>query len=186
MAANNSFANVYPQLADRLAAAVPSVAWVDLDQGQLDQDGEEYPLPYDLGVVLIDFEEVTWEDLGQGRQRGEAVIRFTLARLVTEDSYQYSSQRAAALTKLEQLGELHRALNHYAGDGFGALVRVGSSKQTVGPVGRWVYSLSYRTRLVDDTGVAAGGGTVEDLDTTPRGNQTRRPAPAAAGFIIPS
>lgn len=180
---NNSFADVYPQLADHLEAELPALGWVDLDQDQINNEGEEYLLPYHLGVVLIDFEEISWEELGRGVQRGDAVIRVTLARQVTEDSYQRSSQRAAALGHLAQLGEIHRALSHFEGPGFGALVRVYSRKEPGRP-GLWVYSQGYRCRLSDEQAVDLGGGTVSDLDTTPRGAHYNRAAVEATGFII--
>jgi hypothetical protein len=168
----NNFSTVYPQIADRLSAEVPALGWIDLDQEQLEQPNEalDYPLPYDAGVCLISFDEVEWEDLGQGVQRGIATIRITLAMQVVQDSYQHSSQRAAAMQKLQFLGAIHKALQHYAGEGFGALVRTYSRKEPASQPGLWVYSQGYKTRLQDDGGYSGGTLEVTDLDTTPRGN----------------
>jgi hypothetical protein len=167
----NNFSTVYPQIADRLSAMVPALGWIDLDQEQLEQANEalDYPLPYDAGVALISFDEVDWQDLGQGVQRGDAVIRVTLAIQVVQDSYQHSSQRAAAMAKLSMLGEIHRALQHFAGDGFGALVRTYSRKEPASQPGLWVYSQGYKCRLQDEAGYSGGTLEVTDLDTTPRG-----------------
>lgn len=165
---NNCFATVYPQLADRLMQQVPALGWVDLDQGQLDpdQDRENYPLPYHRGVVLLDFEEVDWHDIGLDVQRGQAVIRFTLAVEVVADSYQQSTQRPAALQKLQLLGQLHQALNHHFGEGFGPLVRTYSRKEAATP-GLWIYSMGYKTLLTDAQGQPAGAGSqVSGLDLT--------------------
>jgi hypothetical protein len=178
----NSFADVYPQLADRLAAELPGLGWVDMDFGQVENEVEEYPLPYHLGCVFIDFEEVAWEELGRGAQRGDGTIRVTLAREVTENSYQYSSQRAAALGHLEQLGQLHRALSHFAGPGFGALVRTYSRREQGRP-GLWVYSQGYRTRLSDEA-AAERARTVENIDTTPSQGVTPQPPRSVGSFII--
>ena len=164
----DSFATVYPQLADRLAEQLPAVGWIDIDFGQLEQEGEAYALPYDAGVLLISFDEVAWEDLSRGVQRGEAEVRITLAIQVAEDSYQHSSQRAAALARLQLLGQLHQALQHFAGEGFGAMVRTGSRKEPGTRPGLWCYSHLYKTRLHDAGGYSGGTLVATDLDTTPR------------------
>jgi hypothetical protein len=166
---NNCFATVYPQLADRIAAEVPSLGWIDLDQGQLDpdQDREQYPLPFHAGVVLLDFEEVDWHDIGLGVQRGDAIIRFTLAIEVVADSFQQSTQRQAALLKLKLLGDLHKALNHHFGQGFGPLVRTYSRKEAATP-GLWIYSMGYKTLLTDALGYDGATHHVTGTDVAAR------------------
>ena len=150
---NNSFAAVYPQIADRLEQQLPGT-WVDLDQGQLENEAgaTEYALDYDTGVLLVDFEEVDWQDLLQGVQQGEAIIKITVARRVVADTYSHSSQRAAAMAQLEVLGQVHRALQRFAGQGFGSMVRTYSRKEQSPLPGVWVYSMGYRCRLFDDEG----------------------------------
>jgi hypothetical protein len=186
----DSFATVYPQIADRLAEQLPAVGWIDLDFGQLEQPEEGYALPWDAGVLLISFDEVAWEDLGQGVQRGEAEVRVTLAIQVAEDSYQASSQRGAALLRLQQLGQVHRALQHFAGVGFGAMVRTGSRKEPATRPGLWCYSHIYKTRLQDAGGYSGATEAVENLDTAPRGAVVAqlpapRPAPVQPGEQLP-
>ena len=173
----SSFATLYPALADRLAAKVPVLGWIDLDQGQLDpgQLEMEYPMPFDAGVCLIDFDEADWHDIGQGIQRGEAQVRVSLAVRVVADSYQQSSQRTAALAKLSLLGDVHRALNHFDGGGaFGALVRTYSRKEASQLPGVWVYSMGYKVLLTDVDGYDGATATVSGLEPVGR-----------AGFVIP-
>jgi hypothetical protein len=157
---SNCFTTVFPALADRIAERLPGV-WVDLDQDQLQPDNAalDYPLPYDVGVVLVSFDEVEWFDQAGGLQEGNAVIRFTLARQVVQDTYtftgQHGGQRAAAMQQLQQLSLLHQALQHFAADGqqgFGALVRTYSRKEEFSQPGLWVYSLGYKCRLYDAEG----------------------------------
>lgn len=166
---SNSFSTVYPQIADQLSAQVPALGWIDLDQDQLEQSAQDYALPYDLGVALISFDEIEWQDLGQGVQRGEAVIRITLAVQVVQDSYQHSAQRAAAMAKLELLGAVHTALQHFSGDGFGAMVRTYSRKEPATQPGLWVHSQGYKTRLSDGGGYNGGSSEATDVDTAPEG-----------------
>ena len=165
----SSFATLYPALADRLAAQVPDLGWIDLDQGQLDNVDAEYPLPFDAGVCLIDFDEADWHDIGQGIQRGECQVRVTLAVRVVADSYQRSSQRGAALAKLELLGDVHAALQHFDGGGaFGALVRVYSRKEVSQLPGVWVYSMGYKVLLTDTGGYDGATETVSGVEQVGR------------------
>lgn len=167
---SNSFSIVYPQIADRLRERVPSLGWIDLDQDQLEQPGDEYPLPWDLGVALISFDEVEWRDVAQGVQRGDAVIRITLAVQVVQDTYEHSSQRAAAMAKLQLLGEIHKALQHFGGDGFGAMVRTYSRKEPASQPGLWVYSQGFKCLLSDAEGYSGGHREANEVDTAPEGN----------------
>jgi hypothetical protein len=153
---------------------LPAVGWIDLDFGQLEQPDEGYALPWDAGVLLISFDEVTWEDLGQAVQRGEAEVRVTLAIQVAEDSYQHSSQRAAAMGRLQQLGQVHQALQHFAGDGFGAMVRTGSRKEPSTRPGLWAYSHIYKSRLQDGSAYSGATEAAVNLDTAPRGHAVQQ------------
>jgi len=168
----SSFATVYPILADRLAAEVPGLGWIDLDQDQLTPDGQlqEYALPFHAGVVLIDFDEADWRDIGEGIQRGDAVVRVTLAVQVVADSYQHSTQRSQALEKLERLDDIHRALQHFDGGGhFGALVRTYSRKEQSELPGIWQHSMGYKVLLTDTEGYTGATQTVSGLEPAARG-----------------
>ena len=161
----STFATVYPILADRLRQQLPALGWIDLDQGQLDNPDENYPLPYHRGVVLLDFDEADWHDIGQGMQRGNCQVRVTLAVQVLADPYQQSTQRAQALAKLELLAGLHTALHHFDGAGaFGALVRTYSRKEQAQQPGVWVYSMGYNCLLTDTDGYDGATQTVSGLD----------------------
>ena len=173
----STFATLYPALADRLRTKCAALGWIDLDQGQLDpsQLEMEYPLPFDAGVALIDFDEADWHDIGQGIQRGECQVRISLAVRVVADSYQQSSQRAAALAKLSLLGDVHRALNHFDGGGaFGALVRTYSRKEASQLPGVWVYSMGYKVLLTDTDGYDGATATVSGVEAVGR-----------PGFLLP-
>ena len=167
----STFATVYAALADRLKAET-TLGWIDLDQGQLSSDetlSHEYPLPFHLGVALLDFDEADWHDIGQGVQRGTCQVRVTLAVEVAADSYQQSTQRGAALAKLELLRDVHAALQHFDGGGqFGALVRAYSRKEQGVAAGIWVYSMGYTCLLTDTDGYDGATQAVSGLDSSGR------------------
>ena len=164
----STFATVYAALADRLAAKVPALGWIDLDQGQLSSDqalSHEYPLPFAQGVALLDFDEADWHDIGLGIQRGTCQVRVTLAVEVAADAYQQSRQRGAALAKLGLLRDVHAALHHFDGGGqFGALVRTYSRKEQDVAAGIWVYAMGYNCLLTDQDGYDGATQTVSGLE----------------------
>jgi hypothetical protein len=164
---NNAFTTIYSALADRIADKV-APGWIDLDQGQLLDDRGEYPLPFHLGVVLLDFDEVAWHDIGQGIQRGDAQVRVTLAMQVVADSHQASTQHQQALLKLEKLGQLHQALQHFEVPGQGALVRTYSRKEEPTLQGVWVYSMGYKLLATDAGGYDGHTQTVSGLESQPQ------------------
>ncbi len=171
-------AALYAALADRLAAEVPALGWIDLDQGQLDPDqlDQEYALPFDRGVALLDFDEVSWRDIGQGVQRGDCQLRLTLAQRVTADSYATSTQRSAALARLDLLAACHAALHHHRDPQarFGALVRTYARKEASQLPGVWVYSMGYNVLLTDTSGYDGPASTVAGVGLR-----------ESAGFVLP-
>ena len=167
----STFATAYATLADHLRAQIPALGWIDLDQGQLLNLDTEYSLPFHQGVALLDFDEADWHDIGQGVQRGTCQVRVTLAVEVAADTYQQSSQRGAALAKLELLRELHAALQHFDGNGeFGALVRAYSRKEQEVPAGIWAYSMGYTCLLTDTDGYDGATQAVSGVDNVGRPN----------------
>lgn len=146
---------LYAQIADRLAAQIPELQWIDLEQGQLENLDQEYAIPFP--AAFVDFDEAQWNDIGGDIQRGEIIIRVTLVAEVLEDSYQVSTQRAAALAKLELTSKVHQALHHWQGTGFSKLARSSQRRErSVFPL--WAHSLAYRvlvTEALTDNGTEA-------------------------------
>lgn len=133
----------------------------------------EYLLPLDQGVVVLDFDETAWYDLGLGYQRGQCPVRVMLA--VEADAYQASQQRPVALAKSALLDAVHKVLNHFDGGGaFGALVRTCSRKETSEWAGELVYVMGYNCLLKDEAGYDGALQTVIGLDMTGR-----------PGFVLP-
>ena len=83
---------LFPQLCDHLRAAVPALGTIDLDMAQLDYENQE---PIQYPAVYIDLESVAWKDLGAGIQTGPALLRFTVAVEVSEESYEGAAGRPA-------------------------------------------------------------------------------------------
>jgi len=173
---------LFPQLADMLRAAMPDLGTVDLDMAQLDyQDRDVIAYP----AVFIDLENIPWEDRGSSIQTGKALLRFTVAVEVSEDTTQGSSQRTDAMERLVVVQDVHRALQHQQGEGFGPLVRVSYRRDRPQHPEAWCLAMGYVTQLYDNDAspelesiIGAG------MSATPG---TRPPAiPDDAPYVIPT
>jgi hypothetical protein len=136
---------IFPLIADRLATQVPELLWVDLDQDQFANEDQEYAIPYP--AALIDFDEATWQDIGEGVQNGDQIIRIRIGMQVLEDTYKLSTQRVAAMAKLSLVNKVHKALQNWQAEGFNKLTRISSGRVKGMPV--WTYELAYRCLTTD-------------------------------------
>ncbi len=114
---------LYKNLLARLDANVPELAWIDYDQGQIDFPGTSYPI--DFPAVLIDFEEIPWEDVGQMVQGGVLTIAFRIAFEIWEDSNNHTPEdsRNAGLLKLQLINKIHQYLQGHSAGHYNALSR---------------------------------------------------------------
>lgn len=170
-----------PQLADHLRAAVPELGTIDLDMAQLDfMDGEPIQYP----AVFIDLEDIPWGDLGEGIQSGRAVLRFTVAVEVSEVTYQGSLQRTDAMERLAVVQQVHKALQHHQGEGYGPLVRTAYRRDRPQHPEAWCLAMGYVTQLYDHDGAKEYAEAVDVGLQAQRGQ--RPPVPADEGtFVLP-
>ncbi|MCB2379817.1 hypothetical protein LGH70_19630 [Hymenobacter sp. BT635] len=144
---------LYPQLANHLRQAVPSLGTIDLDMAQLDYQSNE---PISYPAVYIDLEDIPWRDMGAGIQTGRALLRFTVATEVSEETHQGSGQVEAAVARLLIVQQVHAALQHYQGEGFGPLVRTSYRRDRPQHPEAWCMALGYVTEVKDEDGAKRG------------------------------
>lgn len=140
---------LFPQLADHLRQAVPALGTIDLDMGQLDYQSQE-PIAYP--AVYLDLEDIPWRDLGGGIQTGKALLRFTVAVEVSEETYQGSGQRNPAMERLLVVQQVHEALQHHQGNGFGPMVRVSYRRDRPQHPEAWCLAMGYVSEVTDTDG----------------------------------
>lgn len=141
--------NLFPQLCDHLRAAVPALGTIDIDMSQLDyEDGEPIKYP----AVFIDLENVNWTDLGGGIQKGPGTLRFTVAVEVSEESYEGAAGRENMLERLKVIQQVHQALQHHQGEGFGPLVRTAGRRDRPQHPEAWCWAHGYVSELIDNDG----------------------------------
>ena len=173
---------LFPQLADHLRQAVPALGTIDLDMGQLDYQSQE-PIAYP--AVYIDLDSIPFRDLGGGVQTGQALLRFTVAVEVSEETYQGSEQRNPAMARLLVIQQVHDALQHHQGLGFGPMVRTSYRRDRPQHPEAWCLAMGYITEVTDTDGqddIQEVSGVA--LSSAPG----RRPDPVAdeGGYILPT
>lgn len=173
---------LFAQLCDHLRAAVPALGTIDLDMAQLDYENQE-PIAYP--AVYIDLESVAWKDLGAGIQTGPALLRFTVAVEVSEESYQGAAGRTAMLERLEVVQQVHHALQHHQGEGYGPLVRSSYRRDRPQHPEAWCLAMGYMTELLDNDGAQAVA-QVNNVAVETRPGRRPVPLPDEGGYILPT
>ncbi|GAA4349912.1 hypothetical protein GCM10023185_07010 [Hymenobacter saemangeumensis] len=172
---------LFPQLCNHLRAAVPALGTIDIDMAQLDYEDQE---PIQYPAVFIDLENIAWGDLGAGIQKGPATLRFTVAVEVSEESYEGAQGRDNMLNRLEVVQQVHKALQHHQGDGYGPLVRTSYRRDRVQHPEAWCLAMGYVSELIDNDGAQELASVTDAALSVGVGAQ---PAPEEEddGFILP-
>lgn len=138
------------ELITLIASAMPALALVDEDYGQLenidDSDDERQMYPIAFPCVLIDAPETEWSNLASGVQKGGCTIRVRLCIDCYDDTH-YGSDTTSRIAERNALRhELHAVLQNFRPDDDGALIRTASRFYTFNH-GIKVYELTYKTTV---------------------------------------
>lgn len=116
--------HIFLDLQERIKQTVPEVKWVDQDLGQLefytDRPAVLFP------CVLIDFDNIDFEDIGQNAQLCNCVVKLRVAFNVYHHSNSSTPvpQREKALEIFDVIKNLHYNLHGWSGETFGSLARI--------------------------------------------------------------
>ena len=106
---------LFKSIATRLEQEVPELRWIDWEQGQIDMNLEKtYPLQFP--AVLIDFTNINWSSIKHGVQDGEVTVLIKVVFDIYEDLNNHAPDRDMALSRLELLKKIHKALHNFAGE----------------------------------------------------------------------
>jgi hypothetical protein len=147
---NSPFATVYLALIARLQAELPELNWIDHDFGQLDDYSDGRP-PVAFPCVLIDFQNFTFENMGDLAQRAEGDVIFKLAFAQHGQTHGASPEawRTLALEYYDIEWRLHKALHGWSpGEPFGYLTRTQATKENR-PLGVRLRTIPYRLGFED-------------------------------------
>ena len=170
--------HIFLEIQQRIKDTVPEVKWIDQDLGQLEFYTERPPVLFPC--VLIDFDDITFSDMGNHAQICSATVKLRVAFNVVQHSNGVTpqSQRDKALEIFDVMAKLHQYLHGWSGTNFGELTR---TRQTAEPredtlrVYVLQYSVNYEHYIDDDniqtiptpTPVFTTGGVFDDQFDNP-------------------
>ena len=126
---NSPFANIFLALQAYIQANVPSIKYIDQDLGQLKTASRP---PVAWPCVLIDFEDFSFENMGNNVQTASGVVALRLGFSPYSNSSQATPttylQQAISYYDLEWA--LHKAIQGWApGTDYGHMVRISATTQ---------------------------------------------------------
>lgn len=128
---NSPFANLYLAIQERIKTQVPEIVFTEHDLGQLDDYTTGKP-PVAFPCLLIDFENFTFENMGENSQRaeGDVVIKIGHSLWGKTDNATPDIWREAALNYYDIEWKVNKALHGFTpGDDYGYLTRTSENKQ---------------------------------------------------------
>lgn len=126
---NSPFANIFVAVQQYVQAQVPGIAYIDQDLGQLKTSSRP---PVQWPCLLIDFEDFTFENLGENVQtaKGTVVLRLGFAPHSNSSQVTPSQYQQQALQYYDIEWALHKAIQGWSpGTDFGSLIRTATTTQ---------------------------------------------------------
>lgn len=140
---------LFLQIIQRIAEAMPQLSLVDEDYGQLETQEDTYPVTFPC--VLVGNIVTDWEQRTAASQRGTSQLTVRLAIDCYADTYVGSGTEKAITERLQMAHTLFAALNGYDnGDSMSPLLRV-QSKDYTAPHGIKVYQMTFRFRQTEES-----------------------------------
>jgi hypothetical protein len=121
---NSPFANIFLAAQQRIQSTVPSIAYIDQDLGQLrttTRPAVSWP------CVLIDFENFSFENMGENVQLAKGTVVFRLGFAPHSNSGQATTQAylQQAVSYYDIEWALHKAIQGWApGNDYGSFIRI--------------------------------------------------------------
>lgn len=136
-------------ICDRLKSEVPSLRWIDAEEGQLEV--RERP-PVAFPCALVDISYISCKTYTGGRQQVKAnvVIRVAFQRVTASSNASAPMPaRLSALSRFDTLNAIHKTLQWWNGDGlFNPLRRLRAiPEKRSGDIRVW--NMTYETEFMD-------------------------------------
>lgn len=147
---NSPFANIFSALQQRIITQVPEIIFIEHDFGQLEDYSNGRP-PVAFPCALIDFQNWTFENMGENAQRaeGDVVIKLGYAKHGQTHNATPNQWREAAMEYYETEWKLNKALHGYTpGNDYGYLTRTTETKENR-PLGVRIKTITYRLAFED-------------------------------------
>lgn len=138
--------HIYPNIANRLRAEVPSLKTIDVEDGQLDDRENAFPITYP--AVFINVTDAVWSDVSRLAQMGEVTIDVSVAIQLNHRTKQGSPDMAKLASQLLLMREVNVALHGWAGADMSRLTRT-RSQIRLSKQGVKVWMHTYKCQIKD-------------------------------------
>lgn len=147
-----SIKEIFSDVQGRLETAVPELAYIDKDRGQLtlEKPAVEYP------CALLDVRNIDYTQEGHGVQMADMQLIVTVADLRPTEVLPQTQQEEEAFRIIDLLERIHAALHLFSEGGYAPLFRTNLKKvETASP--HESYEMTYQTafEIGHDTGETA-------------------------------
>ncbi len=183
---------IYTEIADRLfaklsfapEAELPSLRWVDKENGQFRLMDQGFPIP--LPAITIGFARAEYTSNGQNVQEGQATIRIRIGYESYADSFEGSSNQAESLKYYEFQEQVYAALQGFSGTNFSALERV-AEEDDEDHDAMIVTIIDFATMITDTGAITAKDYVLATIDPVPehQKNLPINPVVIKTPFVIP-
>lgn len=141
-----AYTDLYNEIAQRIAAKIPEIAWVDLWHEQVSYLTEELPFP--TPAVFIGFSTNTCDDLSSLIQQCDIQVDFYLFFETFSDTYQGAYNQTSAINFLRLLTKLHTTFHGQSGDHYHSMRRIDMRREDSGGAGN-LYRISFNCNVED-------------------------------------
>ena len=115
---------LFLSIQQKIADSVPELRLIDEDYGQLNTEEDTYPVTFPCALIQV--EEINWQELGGGKQKGTATVRIKLAIDCYDDTHHTSGTSHKAVERLRFYSKLHEVIHLFKADTFTPLKRIKS------------------------------------------------------------
>lgn len=99
---------IFISILESISREMPELSLVDEDYGQLETEGDTYPVTFPC--ALVGNMEADWEDIGMGTQKGVVTLTARLAIDCYDDTHLGSNTTEKAAGRLRMANRLYAAL----------------------------------------------------------------------------
>jgi hypothetical protein len=140
--------DVFLAIANRIAAVVPSLKWIDWDSGQLDFVNNNERPAIAFPACLIELEYPLCEEIGGGEQIVTCNVTLRLVFYPKGETSHVSPVRESSLTVFNTLTAVHSALQGWSSEALSIFSRL-NSKSERRKDGLKVYRVIYQTAFTE-------------------------------------
>ena len=157
-----NWVKLYKELCNKVATAMPEIAWQDLWHNQVGFLEDEHPFP--TPALFWGFRIITTEDGGEKIQDATLQVDAYLFYETFNDTYHNSYNQDSALGFLDSCTKLYQLLHGTSGNSYSGMRRVGFAPVDTGSAGN-LYRQSF-TCMVRDLSAIKQFNTVIPDDVT--------------------